>query len=254
MVRIGLKLWNTNENYLYIANDLYKDRVFDYIELYIVPQNKETLAMWQKLGIPFHVHAPHSAHSMNLSDSNKKDFNYNLYSETKYFADGLDAEYIVFHGGTNGNYREVANQIKSFNDKRSLIENKPYKVLKFVKANEYTGTTPEEIKYIKDYAGCGFCLDIGHAICSANSHKKDPYVYINEFARLNPKKIHLSDIDTSTELDEHLNFGYGKLDFSKLKTLLNNVGDVTIETNKKSKDNLEDFIEDVKFIRRVLSE
>ena len=160
----------------------------------------------------------------------------------------------MFHGGTNGNYKEAAEQIKSFNDKRSLIENKPYKVLKFVNANEYTGTTPDEIKYIKNYSDCGFCLDIGHAICSANSHKSDVYEYINEFAKLKPNKIHISDIHTETEYDEHLNFGLGNLDFNKLKTLLNLTGDVTIETNKESKENLDDFIKDVDFLRRVINE
>ena len=254
MAKIGLKLWNTNENYICIAADLYKDNFFDYIELYIVPENRDKLSLWQKLGIPFHIHAPHSAHNMNLSDINKVNSNYELYKEVKIYADELNAEYIVFHGGTDGNYKEVANQLRRFNDKRSLIENKPYKVLSFVKANEYTGTTPDEIKYIKEFANCGFCLDIGHALCSANSHKVNPYEYIENFAKLKPNKIHLSDIHTETELDEHLNFGYGTLNFNKLKTLLNKVGDVTIETNKKSNDDLDDFVEDVKFLRSVINE
>ena len=254
MVKIGLKLWNTNENYIPIAIDLFKDKIFDYIELYIVPENTDKLPLWQKLEIPFHVHAPHSAHNMNLSDENKREYNFKLYQETKYFADGLDAKYIVFHGGTNGNYKEAASQIKSFNDKRSLIENKPYTVLKFIKANEYTGTTPEELKYIKEFANCGFCLDIGHAICSANSHKVDPYEYINQYSKLNPNKLHISDIHTDTVYDEHLNFGLGNLNFNKLTTLLKNIGDVTIETNKKSKENLDDFIKDVEFLRRVINE
>lgn len=254
MVKIGLKLWNTNtDNYLEIAKELYQDKIFDYIELYVVPNNLDKIDFWKKTNIPFDIHAPHSAHKMNLSDKEKREFNFNLYLDVKKYADELNARYIVFHGGIDGNYQEVANQIKNFNNSRCLIENKPYKVLKFLEAREYIGTKPSEIKYIKDFTGCGFCLDIGHAICAGNSFKIDPYQFIDDFYQLKPDKIHLSDIEIETEIDKHFNFGYGNLDFKKLNYIFKSVKDITIETQKKSKENLDDFIEDVKFIRSIVN-
>ena len=50
-------------------------------------------------------------------------------------------------------------------------------------------------------SGCGFCLDIGHAICSANSLGIEPYSYIEKLVTLNPKRIHLSDIDIKSKYD-----------------------------------------------------
>ena len=71
MYKIGLKLWNTNTDfYLSEAQKLFEKKVFDYIELYIVPNNLDKLDKWKKLNIPFDIHAPHYAHGMNLS---KKD-------------------------------------------------------------------------------------------------------------------------------------------------------------------------------------
>ncbi len=253
MAKIGLKLWNVNiDDYLPIAYDLFKDKIFDYIELYVVPKHIENILKWKNLPIPYDIHAPHSAHKMNLADKSKRDFNFELYMDTKKYADELNARYIVFHGGIDGSYKEVAKQLKIFNDSRSLIENKPYKVLKFINAKEYIGTKPEEIKYIKENANCGFCLDVGHAICAANSHGVEPYFYIEQFSKLNPQKIHLSDIHIETEYDEHLNFGLGNLDFYRLLPLFKQVKDITIETNKNSTENLNDFIKDVNFIRKVV--
>lgn len=254
MAKIGLKLWNLNTgHYLAAARALFAEGVFDYVELYVVPDHVDTLSAWKELKIPFDVHAPHSAHGMNLANPAARDSNRRLYEETKRFADELDARYIVFHGGTDGSYREVADQLASFGDERTLIENKPMKPLPFVKAKKYVGSTPEEMLYIKQTASCGFCLDIGHAICSANTLKTPPYDFIRGLATLAPNKIHLSDIRIDTEDDEHLNYGRGTVDFEAIGDILRTIGDITIETNKKSKTDLEDFAADALFLRKLLN-
>lgn len=254
MIKIGLKLWNTNnDNYLGIAKELYQDKIFDYIELYVVPNNLDKIKFWKKTNIPFDIHAPHSAHEMNLASSQKREFNLEIYQDVKRYADELNARYIIFHGGIDGNYQEVATQIKNLGDPRCLIENKPYKVLKFINAKEYVGVKPSEIQYIKKEANCGFCLDIGHAICAGNSLKIEPYQFIDEFFQLAPQKLHLSDIEVDSEFDKHLNFGCGNLDFRKLNYIFKSIGDITIETRKKSNENLNDFVEDVRFIRSIIN-
>ena len=61
MNKLGLKLWNINDSCYYReAVNLYKKGVFDYIELYIVPDNLSLIDKWKMLNIPFDIHAPHS--------------------------------------------------------------------------------------------------------------------------------------------------------------------------------------------------
>lgn len=250
MNKIGLKLWNINTDYYYDeAIKLYNNKVFDYIELYIVPGYLDLIDKWKRIGIPFDIHAPHFAHNMNLSKKEYEKDNYAKYNEVKEYADVLGANVIVFHGGINGDYKETARQIKGFDDDRILIENKPYQPLRMTEDNRCVGSKYDEIKYIIDESGCGFCLDIGHAICSANSQKIEPYLYIKNLSKLNPKRIHLSDIHINTIYDEHLNYGNGNLNFSNVLNIIPKGINITIETVKKSKHNLDDFKEDSNLLK-----
>lgn len=253
MSKIGLKLWNVNtDNYLNEAQKLYQDGIYDYIELYILPGNFDKIVQWKKLNIPINLHAPHFEHGMNLSSADCFENNLKLYNEVKTYADELNVGYIVFHSGTDGDYKETARQLKYINDPRTVIENKPYKTLPFIKGDFYVGGKIEEIKHIIDAVGCKFCLDIGHAISSANALQIEPYSYIEEFMKLDPYMYHLSDIEITSEMDQHLNYGHGSLDFERLFTIISKNPQITIETNKKSKENLDDFIEDVKFLRKYI--
>lgn len=253
MVKVGLKLWNINTDFYFEeACKLYKQKIFDYIELYIVPSHLELLNKWKTLSIPFDIHAPHFAHKMNLSKPEYRESNLLLYKEVQEYADELNASVIVFHGGSGGNYKETAKQLLSFSDKRSLIENKPYETLPFVNEAFYVGSKFEEIEYIINNTNCGFCLDIGHAVCAANSFGINPYLYIEKFLSLSPKRIHLSDTDIDTTLDKHFNLGDGNLDIKRILSMLPKNINITIETNKKSKTNLDDFVRDVAILKEIL--
>ena len=254
MRKIGLKLWNINTDYYYDeAIKLYDEKIFDYIELYVVPGNLNLIPKWKEMKIPFDIHAPHFAHDMNLSKSDHEQSNYEKYIEVKEYADALGADTIVFHGGINGDYKETARQIKNFNDKRIIIENKPYQPLRMGPDNKCIGSKYEELKFIIENANCGFCLDIGHAICSANSQGIDPYKYVEQLVTLNPKRIHLSDIDTNSKYDQHLNYGQGNLDFERILNIIPKDINITIETTKSSKENLEDYKNDTMFLSNMIT-
>ena len=250
MRKIGLKLWNINVDfYPKEAQKLFYDEIFDYIELYIVPNNLDKIKVWKKLNIPIDIHAPHYAHKLNLSKKESYDLNYKKYLEAKRYADELDSQIIVFHGGAGGSYKETAEQLSKFCDNRIIIENKPYDTLDFVNENYYVGASFEEITYIMENAKCGFCLDVGHAICAANSFGINPYEYIERFCTLNPLRIHLSDININTKKDMHLNYGCGNINFKTLFNILPNCP-ITIETNKKTTFGLEDFRQDAIFLKK----
>ncbi|MEE6206874.1 MAG: hypothetical protein VZR95_02350, partial [Alphaproteobacteria bacterium] len=130
MYKLGLKLWSTNTDFYYKeAIDLYTKGVYDYIELYVVPETLDTLPKWKQLKIPFIIHNAHFMQGFNLADTEMKSRNLTIYEQTKQFADELDARYIIFHGGTDGRIEETVRQLSAFNEPRALIENKPFAAL-----------------------------------------------------------------------------------------------------------------------------
>ena len=140
-------------------------------------------------------------------------------------------------------------QLKKINDSRIVIENKPY----FALDNNLicNGYSPQEIEFIMKNAQVGFCLDIGHAICSANAQKIEPFEYLNEFNKLKPMLYHLADGDFNGIYDEHVHLGKGSYNFRKILELLPQGCCLTIETDKNFKESLQDFEQDVKLLRKL---
>lgn len=251
--RIGLKLWSTNTDcYFDEAKRLYEGGVFQYIELYVVPNTESTISKWASMGIPFIIHCCHSAHDFNLAKPENEQYNKDIYAQTKRFADTLDAQYIIFHGGLDGTVQETARQLRLFNEPRTLVENKPFLALPNSKHGRLCrGASLAELEYILSEVQCGFCLDIGHAVCAANSQGIDPYGYLNDLNFLKPAMYHLSDITNMTSpYDEHPHLGSGKLDIARLvHNLFHQESIISIETSKESKRDLEDFKKDCIWIR-----
>ncbi|MCX5751398.1 MAG: TIM barrel protein [Candidatus Saganbacteria bacterium] len=258
MYKLGLKFWSVNKLYMNEALRLYQEGYFQYVELYVVPKSyAQYMDLWldlkKKYNIPFTIHVPHFAHGFNLATKSCEDSNIQMYKEAKDFADGLNAQYIIFHGGIGGDIKETTRQLRSFNEPRLLIENKPYKVLSDSMSTLLCrGYNIEEIKHVIKETHCGFCLDIGHAICAANSMKKEPYEYVHEFMQLKPKMYHLTDLENiRSEFDYHPNLGQGQLEIKKILQSIPAEAIITIETLKNSKDRLDDFINDVTFIKGI---
>ena len=253
MYQIGLKLWSINTDiYLQEAEKLFADGVFSYIELFVVPGSLEHLPAWKKLKCPFIIHNAHFMQHFNLAKREKEADNRKIYEETRRFADELDAKYIIFHGGIEGSIEETARQLASFHEPRAVIENKPFRALPNRMGGEFCrGYNIAELKTVMDAAGCGFCLDFGHAICAANSQHVDPYEYIREMKEaLSPSMFHLTDIDdTTSEWDSHPHLGTGQLNLGKICSMLPEDAIVTAETNKNSKTDLQDFIPDAQTLR-----
>ncbi len=250
----GLKLWSVNTgSYKNEAQRLYDEGLYDFIELYSVPGSLETLTSWKMQDIPFVIHAPHYKYGLNLSNPELFDSNMDLVKLAQTFADGLNAEYIVFHPGSGGKITETIRQVNLINDSRILVENKPYKTVPKMKADFCTGSRPEEIKMLLENTNAGFCFDIGHAIAAASSFNLDYIEYTREFITLNPTLYHISDTDIQAEVDFHYNFGNGNMDTAGILELLPENSKITIETNKKSKHNLDDFRDDINYLNNLLT-
>lgn len=251
MYKIGLKLWSINTDYYYDeAIRLYNDGVFDYIELYVVPDSLDTIKKWKTMNIPFIIHAPHFAHNVNLADINKFEYNKQIYNQVEEFRIGLNAEYTIVHSGIEGNVDEVVRQLGIIQPKNILIENKPYRAPLGEKKLCRGYSIEEVLKIIKEI-GCGFCLDIGHAICSANSLGEEPYTYLENFNKLNPVMYHISGNYIDSSVDKHLHLNQGSYDYQKIFNIIKDGKYISIETNKDSKLNLNDFMKDVLWLKQI---
>jgi len=253
MYRFGLKLYSVNENYVKEAIRLYEKGLYDYIELYSVPGSfRDCSKLWKGLPMPFIVHAPHFGDGLNFAVKTLKKKNYVMAEEAFRYADILKAPIVIFHPGVNGDIKETARQIKGLNDKRIVIENKPY----FGLAENLicNGSNPEEIGFLIEEAKVGFCLDMGHAICAANANGFNPLEYIEKFLELRPTIYHLTDGDYYGIFDRHDHYGKGNFPLSHLLKLIPPDSRITNESVKDFPDSLSDFEEDMKFILGLLTD
>ena len=250
----GLKLWSVNaRNYLRSAAALYEQNVFDYIELYIVPGTAPALALWRTLDVPYIIHCPHFAHGFNLAQPQCFPRNCKLFDEVRLFADALRAPFIIIHGGMGGHAQETARQLRALREPRALLENKPHHVLREDGSLLFCrGSLPGEIELICGEAGCGFCLDFEHALCSANTHRIPLRQMIENFMRLRPEMFHLAGIeDRLQETDAHRHI---RVDDGLVRQFLSYVRQgqrVSVETIKNSLSNLDDFQQDISLLRKI---
>jgi len=253
MLRLGLKLGSTNSNYIDDAVRFYENGLYDYIELYAVPGSYgEYFHLWKSLRIPIIVHAPHYGNGLNLADIRQREQNSILIEEMLKFADELKSDTIIFHPGVSGVLEETVFQLNLLKDRRVIIENKP--VVSLFDGKICNGCSPEEIKYIIENAHAGFCLDIGHAFCSAAARKLEPYEHIVEYLKLNPRMYHLSDGYVNNVIDSHEHLNKGDFDIQRILSLIPANSTVTVETDKDYKDSLIDFEDDVMLLRGMARE
>jgi sugar phosphate isomerase/epimerase len=249
-MNLGLKLGSPDLPYKDAINDLWKKNVFQYIELLAVPNTyKTTIDFWKQFKIPFTIHAPHFKHGMNASIKEKEIENREKIEEAFEFANALNAEHIIFHPGALGNLNETVRQFSPFADSRFLIENKP-----FIASDNtpFLGSKPEEIKFLMEKLGVGFCFDFGHAVCAANSLKREPMEFIGEFLELKPRVYHLTDGLYANEIDEHLHYGEGSFPLKGFLSLIPENAKITNEARHNFKDNLDDFLKDAECLRVML--
>ncbi len=243
-----IRFWNNeiNENLSACIDFLYQEINSNLPPLGEVARSAEG-------GIPFIIHAPHFAHGFNLAKKDKEESNLAIYREVKQFADELDAPHIIFHGGIEGDIEETARQLANFNEPRALIENKPYRA-PLGEKKLCRGYSIQEISKIINETGCGLCLDIGHAICSANSLNEEPYNYLKQFNDLAPIMYHISGNIIDSDVDKHLHLCEGNYDYKKIFDIINCDSYISIETNKDFKENLKDYEEDIFYMKGFVNE
>lgn len=249
MFTFGLKLWSLNKDYIQDAVRLFERGIYEYIELYVVPDSYQAMIdAWKALPIPYVIHAPHSGHGMNLAKRAALEANMTMAREAQRFADALQAEKIIFHPGVSGEIHETVFQLRQIHDARILLENKPY--FSVYDESICVGHSPEEIAYAMRETEGGFCLDIGHAVCAANAKGIEPFALLEVFMRLKPNMYHLSDGDWHGVMDCHWHLGSGTFPLQQIVWNIPCHTPITIETEKNSDEQLGDFISDVEYVKQ----
>ena len=262
MRSLGLKLWSKdfikNVDFAKSAEASLKDGVFDYLELFALPDSfDETKDIVYDMfyGVKTIIHAPHNIQHLNIADKNEFYNNKKRLSSSQKFADLLDAPYIILHPGMGKSEEfldESIRQFIDFHDSRLTVENLPSYCSQT--KNELHGIKPFEIKRFIDEANALFCLDFSHAICGANACNSDVFSFLSEMKALNPVMYHLCDGDFSSTNDSHLHFGEGNYDLSRLVldyTTENAL--ITMETGHGIPYDVKPWVDDACYFRKAIS-
>ena len=242
-LKLGLKLF-TNQLDLYKdkAIELWEQGKYSYIEVFVNPDQTDLLPSWEKFknkySIPFTIHAPQYSEGVNLSQKEFESENMRIYSQVKDYAKALDVMYIVAHCGMDGELEETVRQLNKIKLPIN-VENIPYCSRRHPDMYCW-GSKVEEIEFVKNNTDCGFCLDVGHAFCSAVKLGINQYEYMENFNSLNPDCYHLSDGKINEKHDVHLHIPHGDYDWQKVFDVINPTKNMTLETIVKS-STLEDI-------------
>lgn len=246
-IKFGLKLWSINIDLINQAIHLIDEKIFDYIELFVIPGTQITPF---KTSVPYIIHIPHHKFGVNIGESSLKKFNLEKIDESITWADKLNAKYLILHAG-HGSMGDAADLLGEITDRRLLIENMPKVGLN----NEYMiGYSAKQIKELIGNGNAGLCLDFGHAAKAAVSLGVDYREHIKGFLKFEPKVFHMSDGVLSFEKDEHLNIGEGDYDFEYLLRCVMNSSSrlMTLETPRTSQRSLREDIQNVESLKNII--
>jgi endonuclease IV len=245
-MKYGLKLWSINTNLIDQAVHLIDENVFDYIELFVIPDSKISPFL---IDVPYIIHIPHHKFGVNIGDSTIKEYNLQKIKESIAWADQLNAKCLILHAG-HGSMQHATDLLCELLDSRLLIENMPK-----VGLNDegMIGYSPEQIDELIGDSDIGLCLDFGHAVKAALSMGVDHKGYIKRFLPFEPRVFHLSDGTLDEEKDEHLNIGDGEYDLRYFMGCIeeNSSAFVTIETPRLRKS-LDEDIENLYILKKII--
>jgi len=249
-MKFGLKLWSINTDLIDQAVHLIDKKVFDYIELFVIPDSEINPFL---IDIPYIIHIPHEKFGVNIGDLAVKKYTLQMIIESITWADRLNAKYIILHAG-HGSMQHATDLLRELSDIRLLIENMPKVGLG---GEAMIGYSPSQIDELIGDNDMGLCLDFGHAVKAAVSLGVDYKEYVQEFMGFEPKVFHVSDGTLSEERDDHLGIGDGEYDFGFIWQSMNLSPNVakycTLETPLIDKTSLKEHVVNREQLNRFIS-
>ena len=245
-MKFGLKLWSINTDLIDQAVHLIHEKVFDYIELMVIPDSEITPFL---VDVPYIIHVPHEKFGVNIGDPAAKEYTLQMINESITWADQLNAKHLVLHAG-HGSMKHATYLLREVSDSRLLIENMPKVGLG---GEAMIGYSPAQIEELIRDGDMGLCLDFGHAVKAAVSLVVDYKEYVKGFMGLEPRMFHVSDGILSEERDEHLGIGDGEYDLRFLMGFVSRSGSrlVTVETPRKVEGELGENVKNTYKLKNI---
>ncbi len=252
MRKYGFKLFSTNlqNNPVFVDEAAAFVRANNkemFVELMVVPSTPaEDWGIFRRkfAGLEVTIHAPHNAMNFDTGYRERFESNAKILQAAQQAADLFDAKV------KKENLEETARQFRLFNDPRIVIENLPYAADDV--EGVMHGTTPEQIKYVMDYAGCGFCFDFSHAVCAANSLGLDLEKQLSGFYKLSPTVYHMCDGNIKGTEDCHMHYGEGNFPLKEfLQKYVAPDAMITMETGMGMPKDASAWIEDFGYLHQL---
>jgi deoxyribonuclease-4 len=245
-LKIGLKLWSINTDLIDQAIHLLDEKIFDYIELFVIPGSDIKPFL---MDVPYIIHIPHEKFGVNIGDPVAKECTLQMINESIIWADHLNAKHLILHAG-HGSMQHATGLLRELSDSRLLVENMPKVGLD---GEAMIGYSPVQIEELIGDNDMGLCLDFGHAVKAAVSMRVDYKEYVQGFMGFEPKVFHVSDGMLNGERDEHLEIGEGEYDLSYFLHCVkeNPFRLMTIETPRKDEESLHDDVKNINMLNAM---
>ncbi len=257
MLKFGAKLFSNNFiDQPELAKEcvrLVEDGTFDFLEIMALPDSyavtKDVITDWVKGRIKVVIHAPHQGQGMDIGNKKAYQHNRQLLDSAQRYADLLDSEIIILHGGSvyKEGVDELVRQYRMIADERIALENLPYYWIE--RGVYFQGNSPAAIAQIKAETGCKFCYDFCHGVCASCAAGRDRWQDVADYAALKPDMYHLCDSDWNGTNDEHKHFGEGNYDLARLLSYCPDNSLITMETGHGLPRDMSPWVKDVKYLR-----
>jgi len=257
-IKIGLGIRTFESHLIDEAYKYFEQGLIDFVEIIIRTKNSDLddafLDFNKYSQIPYVFHGPYAGDDVNLANPDKEKWNLQAISKAINFIKKLKGQRIILHLGYEENERcspmQTIKIIKQLSkDFKILSENNPFFGENWEKM--YFSKPGELNQLIPNY--CGLCLDFTHAYTVAKNLNINPNELFEKFLSYNAKHFHVNGgrKQDKQEFPIHLK----ESDFD-LKTILSIVNQseaktITIETNRKSKESLQENLEDINFLRGI---
>ena len=254
MIKYWLKLWSINTNLFEESIKSIQNWYFDFIELYIVPEDfkQEQFEIFKDNNIKISFHLPHSAHLFNPIDSNNN--SEEIWEIIKPYIDFLDPFKIVLHPEIWNDVNILKKRLKYFNNDNIIIENMPKKS-SIDKNITFYWYNLDQIKKIKEFSP-NFCFDFAKAKSSALSQWLNIIDFSNNLINLiNPNYFHISGFLKNTEVDEHFDLWEWDKELIKfMKTKLVNISknkNINIVFECRKKDWINNDLKNLEYFKSI---
>ncbi|MFA6888352.1 MAG: TIM barrel protein [Candidatus Woesearchaeota archaeon] len=228
MRNIGGKLFPSGESFYHKIK-----KNTDFIEIMAVEGKK--YAFLKNDNKPIIIHMEHDSFGINFANPNKKQKNIKAVQWAVRLANKFHAKKIIIHTGhiehNKCTIQEIIRQLRPIWDSRMIFEN-----LIYIGHKQYMyNYNAKQLKYLTNLFKTGICLDISHAVITAEELKQKPETILKELCTLPIYHIHVCDGFLEIPEDKHLHIGEGNFPLKQYLKLLPKNIDVTLETGKNPK-------------------